>query len=219
MSEGAAIKLAMVVSLVAGVLICPLALAESDYEWSIDLDCAECHAAQAMTMDVTDKAAVVTDGQKKDESKKDESKKDESKKDEAVLEMTGHEGYIASHVAFGWSCITCHEDSKELETAHKRLNSGKEATRLKRTAGSDELCRTCHETKELAKQTVDCKYLTDDNGTTVNPHSLPETSDHASISCMSCHQAHETKESLVQTARDVCANCHHANVYECGTCH
>lgn len=209
MSEGAAVKWAMVVSLVVGALICPVALAESDYEWSIDLDCAECHAAQSMTMDVTDKAAVVTDGQEKDESKKDE----------AVLEMTGHEGYIASHVAFGWNCITCHEDSKELETAHKRLNSGKEATRLKRTSVSDELCRTCHETKGLAKQTVDCKYLTDDNGTTVNPHGLPETSDHASISCMSCHQAHETKESLVQTARDVCANCHHANVYECGTCH
>ena len=60
--------------------------------------------------------------------------------------------------------------------------------------------------------------LTDMNGTIVNPHALPESADHAEVSCVSCHQMHAAG-SIEKKAQRACASCHHADVYECYTCH
>lgn len=91
--------------------------------------------------------------------------------------------------------------------------------KLKKSEVSEDLCLGCHTSYEaLTALTADCTLLTDENGTVVNPHALPEVADHDPITCISCHTAHGDK-TLEETASSKCLSCHHENVYECGTCH
>ena len=62
--------------------------------------------------------------------------------------------------------------------------------------------------------------LTDKNGTTANPHDLPQNADHtnADLACATCHKLHG-EDPIEQTALKACIDCHHAEVFECGTCH
>lgn len=69
-----------------------------------------------------------------------------------------------------------------------------------------------------ASATADVTYLTDANGTTVNPHDLPVNKSHDTITCATCHSMHDT-DPLEETTVDACIKCHHDNVYECFTCH
>ena len=188
--------------------------AQTDYEWSIDLDCTECHAAQSLSVEASQEAA-----EKTIESEAPVVGADESEDEGEPVAMTGLEGYAAQHVEdFGFTCVSCHEDSDDLAAAHKKLNSGKEAKKLRRTTISSEVCTGCHKPEELAQATEGCELLVDANGTAANPHDLPDVADHESIACADCHFAHGD-ESLVETAMDVCASCHHARIFECHTCH
>ena len=227
---------------IATCAVCPssaLAAGSSEkLEWSIDLDCAQCHPTQAATFEQADGADedesaaknVPTakkggDAEATGETSATTASEASGNSDDASASgdagaMTGLEGYAAMHAAdFGFECSTCHEDSDKLAKAHSKLNSGKEATRLKKTAVESKVCTACHDLEELAEATEGCTTLTDSEGTTVNPHDLPENDEHASIDCADCHQVHETGKSLSQTAKTACGNCHHAGVYECGTCH
>lgn len=135
----------------------------------------------------------------------------------------GGEETVGSFVALrstehGFSCTTCHEDSPKLAAAHKRLNTGKKATRLKKTTVSDKLCVSCHFPQDLADTTSSGDALVDSEGTTVNPHQLPAGENHASIACMDCHQVHASGE-IEEHAQELCRTCHHAGVYACGSCH
>jgi hypothetical protein len=69
-----------------------------------------------------------------------------------------------------------------------------------------------------ATATADIDWLTDENGTTVNPHNLPVNKSHNTITCATCHDMHND-ETLEETAKNACIQCHHDNVYECFTCH
>ncbi len=80
-------------------------------------------------------------------------------------------------------------------------------------------CTTCHNLDDVKAATEDSTVLTDINGTVVNPHDLPAIDDHAGITCASCHKTHEVSESTEKSAKRTCASCHHADVYECYTCH
>ena len=81
-------------------------------------------------------------------------------------------------------------------------------------------CESCHGTLgDMAAKTAGSTVLTDDNGTTVNPHERPagEKHDENPATCTDCHNNHS--KDLGKDAKKYCAQCHHRGVYECGTCH
>lgn len=84
---------------------------------------------------------------------------------------------------------------------------------------SDADCTSCHGLDDVREATRNSAVLTDANGTVVNPHDLPEVAEHDGIACTGCHKTHEVAENTVKNAVRVCAGCHHADVYECYTCH
>lgn len=84
---------------------------------------------------------------------------------------------------------------------------------------SDADCASCHDLDDIREATKDSAVLTDVNGTVVNPHDLPEVAEHAEVVCAGCHKTHEVTESTAKSAARACASCHHADVYECYTCH
>ena len=116
-------------------------------------------------------------------------------------------------------CMTCHDDP-EMEKAHSKVtwDSEKKKVTLKRTTVTRDTCTPCHDESELAQKTADSTVLTDKNGTTVNPHDLPTNEEHGEVNCSSCHKLH-TADAPAEQAQATCKNCHHADVYECGTCH
>ena len=89
---------------------------------------------------------------------------------------------------------------------------------LMRTAVENDACTGCHDTADLADRTRDSIALVDSNQTTMNPHALPENKGHSKIGCTDCHTAHESTDVL-ERAPQACQNCHHADIYDCETCH
>lgn len=212
------------VALIAGTVPCVTAFAAQrpsrgnagNTPWSIELDCGKCHAAEVASL-VADETTA-TEGDTPAPSTAPEKSIDTD--DTELPQATGHEGYAAGHVqSFGLTCASCHEDNGKLANAHKNMNSGKKATRLKKTTVSQELCLGCHNIEDLAQATADSTVLTDDNGTVINPHNIPEGSEHGTLTCTDCHKVHEQEKTLAQTAKTACTSCHHAGVFECNTCH
>lgn len=118
------------------------------------------------------------------------------------------------------ACVSCHTDEAGLQTVHGDvdMNDYKAPKKLKKTEVSKEACLSCHDLSDAAAATADLTVLTDDNGTTVNPHEMPGNDEHAKLTCAKCHTMHE-EGTPQDTATQVCASCHHAGVYECYTCH
>lgn len=140
---------------------------------------------------------------------------------EEAAQRMADEGFTgALHVNL--TCVTCHDDEEQLTEAHAEHYSAKQASRvvtLVSTTVDPDICFTCHgDQQALAQATADLTDLTDNNGTTVNPHDLPAIDSHAGITCGSCHKMHDDK-TAVEASQNTCLNCHHDNVYECGTCH
>lgn len=140
--------------------------------------------------------------------------------DKATKKMLA-EGYIGElHASL--ACISCHDDEEALASEHAENYSAKKAKRvvtLVHTDTDDQVCFACHGDMEaLAELTADSTVLTDKNGTTVNPHALPEGHYGNMVTCGKCHKMHDTKDTEV-SATNACLGCHHDNVYECGTCH
>lgn len=117
------------------------------------------------------------------------------------------------------NCMSCHSDEAKLADVHKDTAGKQPPKKLKKTEVGDETCLSCHSYDELAAKTADLAILTDENGTTVNPHEAPGlTPGHEDMACSDCHSLH-SEESPETKAPEVCLSCHHDNVYECGTCH
>jgi hypothetical protein len=118
-------------------------------------------------------------------------------------------------------CAQCHSDEAALTAAHKnKTSSSKQPTRLKKTAVSEDVCLSCHDTASLAAATIGSAILTDGDGTTVNPHGLPATENHVeNITCSSCHKMHGETTGVADEAVKACKSCHHTGIYTCGTCH
>ncbi len=118
------------------------------------------------------------------------------------------------------TCMTCHDDAEGLSTAHKKVEASDTdgAEKLKKTEVSEDTCLSCHTGDYTPEATADVTALTDTNGLTVNPHDLPQSTNHERIDCSSCHPMHSGTTATEQAPK-VCSDCHHTNVYECGTCH
>lgn len=127
----------------------------------------------------------------------------------------------STHEQQNLACIDCHSDTSGLSSVHEGLTSENTqgAKRLKKTKVTN--CESCHALDELAAATEGSTVLTDDKGTTVNPHALPENQDHAEFGagCTECHTMHKADADTAKNAAQFCTSCHHANVYECRTCH
>lgn len=119
-------------------------------------------------------------------------------------------------------CFSCHVDEQGLGEAHDGVSMGDKKKRpvLKDTEVPQETCIECHPKDEIVAKTASSTALTDKNGLTVNPHDVPENDDHAGagITCSTCHKPH-SQDPVQKTASETCLNCHHADVYECNTCH
>lgn len=122
----------------------------------------------------------------------------------------------------GLECLDCHTDVATLKDAHERyVTVDGETTRTSKVALSpvkSEACTACHDVSDLVEATSGLTVLTDSEGTTVNPHDLPDVQDHESIACGNCHVMH-TDGGPAEVAVSTCLNCHHKDVYECYTCH
>lgn len=127
----------------------------------------------------------------------------------------------STHQAQGATCATCHNDEAALTQAHANAQAGAETpTHLSSSDVSQDACLTCHNMDDLAAATAEFDGLTDTQGTTVNPHALPDNADHAAeVSCSSCHKMHDGDSEPATEARRTCNDCHHEGVYECYTCH
>lgn len=212
------------------------AAAATEYEWSMDLDCTLCHQKEVVSLESGEEAAAEKEVDAKEAPASKDTTNNKDTEDEpaagkatdqeparpSVGETTEDSGiadYAAMHVAtFGFECATCHVESEGLEAGHKKLNSGKEAKRLRKSEVDASFCTDCHQIEELAEATATYTGLTDANGTCVNPHDLPAGESHESVLCTDCHQVHSEK-TLNETAVTTCNGCHHAGVFECGTCH
>lgn len=114
-------------------------------------------------------------------------------------------------------CVTCHSDEAGLTEAHAECYGPLAAVQVF-TQVSKDVCVGCHNMDEVAAATADNISCTDKNGLTVNPHDLPVNEDHDTIQCGNCHDMHGTSDTA-KNAPIECESCHHAGVYECGTCH
>lgn len=128
----------------------------------------------------------------------------------------------SQHADLQGQCLTCHNDEPGLEKTHAKvtLDSEKKKQTLKKTEVPEAACVGCHDKEDLVAATASSTALTDKNGLTVNPHDLPVNDDHAAkgLTCASCHKIHADEPSA-EVAPGICLNCHHADVYECNTCH
>ena len=138
----------------------------------------------------------------------------ESATDSACPQGTAHE-------AQGVTCVTCHTDEAVLAEVHDGIAMGdKPATKATVVTVDEATCIACHgEMSEVAALTADSTALTDDKGTTVNPHERPagEKHDENPTTCTDCHNNHS--KDLPKDAMKYCAQCHHRGTFECGTCH
>jgi hypothetical protein len=119
-------------------------------------------------------------------------------------------------------CIDCHDEADALVKVHEGTTpTDLMPKRLKRTAVKEEVCLECHVQSTLAQDSAANEALTDSVGTTVNPHQLPKTTSgiHEEIVCADCHELHNDETGLEKSAKDYCLSCHHADVFECYTCH
>ena len=78
------------------------------------------------------------------------------------------------------TCVQCHTDEAVLSTEHADVKFGdKAATKATVVTVDPETCISCHGTmEEMAAKTADSTALTDDKGTTVNPHDVPSNEKH-----------------------------------------
>ena len=127
----------------------------------------------------------------------------------------------SAHEAEGVTCVQCHTDEAVLSTEHADVKFGdKAATKATVVTVDPETCISCHGTmEEMAAKTADSTALTDDKGTTVNPHDVPSNEKHEEnpATCTDCHNNHS--KDLPKDSMRYCAQCHHRGTFECGTCH
>lgn len=218
------------------------------YVWSEDLDCALCHEREVATVGIPESGGVTNSAGKttrpaaeavvnqvqtssmEDNASVSSASRAADDLADAAAGAAASSGktadtlddYATTHVEDqGFTCFTCHSDQEGLAEAHneKKLNSGKEARRLKKTEISSEFCLTCHDANDLIQATTDSQALTDENGTVVNPHDLPVNESHSDLTCVNCHKAHDEEQSLTEASMATCSSCHHTQVFECHTCH
>ncbi len=117
------------------------------------------------------------------------------------------------------TCQICPSDEAGLESAHEGATADASNAKLRKTKVDVTKCASCHDTNELKEVTGSLTVLTDEKGTTVNPHDIPAIDSHTSVTCVSCHGFHVSDYDTTVGATETCLSCHHEDVYECYTCH
>ena len=119
------------------------------------------------------------------------------------------------------ACPQATTDEAVLSTEHADVKFGdKPASKPTMVTVDPATCESCHGTLEdMAAKTADSTALTDDKGTTVNPHERPAGEKHEEnpATCTDCHNNHS--KDLPKDSMRYCAQCHHRGTFECGTCH
>lgn len=121
----------------------------------------------------------------------------------------------AKHATKGISnCTFCHTQAF-VETTHKDVAVGETKFIPAKKYGPEE-CTKCHsDEKSLKQRTAQCTVLTDSKGKVINPHDLPNTPNHAKITCSNCHKIHKKPVDVNRQ----CYGCHHTKEYTCTGCH
>lgn len=117
------------------------------------------------------------------------------------------------------SCLTCHNVEQKLVVAHEDILNTKPTPDLQRVSVKKEVCTRCHDVASLSAKTADSVALRDSNGVTINPHALLRTKGHSVIDCASCHTMHKTSSDTLEISPEMCQDCHHADSFECESCH
>lgn len=119
------------------------------------------------------------------------------------------------------TCIQCHTDESVLSDAHDGITYGdRPASKATVVTVDSQTCIECHGGfDEMATQTAGSTALTDDQGTSVNPHELQPGEKHEANAptCTSCHKTHSG--NLSKDSMKFCAQCHHRGIFTCGNCH
>ena len=135
-------------------------------------------------------------------------------------------GVVLALTAAMWTLAGCAPKAEtdapgELSAAHADVKFGdKPASKPTMVTVDPATCESCHGTLEdMAAKTADSTALTDDKGTTVNPHERPAGEKHEEnpATCTDCHNNHS--KDLPKDSMRYCAQCHHRGTFECGTCH
>lgn len=210
------------------------AQAQSSGDWSSSTDCALCHSSQVDSAEETPHAILGCVGCHNDEDALATVHED-------VDETTRAPRRLKATEVTADTCLSCHgdgmiaepssdaseEDASEADEGASETSENSEATSAE-SAGKSADAATAEDANNeegeeiphtaLISATAACTVLTDENGTTVNPHDLPAVEDHASITCVTCHKGH-SDDTIEESAVKACALCHHENVFECYTCH
>lgn len=211
------------------------AQAQTSSAWSSSADCALCHSSQVDSAEETAHAILGCVGCHSDEEALATVHED-------VDESTRAPRRLKTTEVTADTCLSCHGDgmiaapstntpeedaSEPTEEASKTVEDS-DATPAESSSKSAEAAPEKGDGNEEAEEeiphtalisaTAACTVLTDENGTTVNPHDLPAVEDHASITCVTCHKGHSS-DTIEESAVKACALCHHENVFECYTCH
>jgi hypothetical protein len=195
------------------------------FEWTDDADCTLCHAKQAESVENEDLLAYkhaaldctfCHEYQSVDEDAADVDA-DTDADDEASVEAdeapAGDED--ADDVEVVDDAETPSLTMAEVHANVTAVSTVKKSS-LVNTSVDEAACLTCHDRDALIEATADCTVLTDAQGTVVNPHDLIEGSQHDQVTCEDCHKMHSNDSAAAYRA---CVSCHHAEVWECGTCH
>ena len=230
--RGAAACVALGLAVVALATQTPAQAADA---WSSSTDCATCHASQVQTVEGTTHEILACVGCHTDEEALADVHKD-------VDESTKTPRRLKKTAVTEATCLGCHGDGMiaapqvaaddtasdaDTEANAKDEKATDTATATTKDAANDAQANDADTTSEdeevipheaLIAATATSTVLTDEHGTTVNPHDLPAVEDHASITCVSCHKGH-TSDTIEESAMKACILCHHENIFECYTCH
>jgi len=206
-------------SLVAACMALPVLADEKPSVWTPDLDCSMCHVdehASFLPQDEADASEAATEESSEPAEASEAAAQTEA--DEEAARIAEVEAWAFTHVnSYGLECVDCHADEEKMVSAHKRMATAKKMPdRLKKTKVNTELCLTCHDMEQVAEKTAQSTAIVDEDGVSPNPHALPDG--HDAITCFDCHSAH-SGEGFGNVFKDTCKGCHHALVFECGTCH
>lgn len=130
------------------------------------------------------------------------------------------EGTLASvHYDVCPQCIDCHDETELTDFHGSPAQKTHTTAKLTSTEVDSCLDSGCHDLDDLVEATSDVDILEDANGTVANPHLIYQTHSDKNIHCYDCHAVHDADADVAETSQAYCQRCHHAEVYECGTCH
>ena len=117
------------------------------------------------------------------------------------------------------SCADCHSDTESCQTSQRHELRRSSADPSEADRGVERGMPRLPRSERACPENGVGYGAHRSNGKTVNPHDLPATETHQAITCTNCHTMHSEQTDLDGDAKSYCTSCHHADVFECYTCH